>query len=190
MNPINRTSWEDSGENTGRKRCLADEKISPGSRKIKAMMNEMETSLQDDSEDLTEIEAVDSVELGGAEKNEAGNTVVDVTKCVETETSSFPSVISASLCSAEENVKPYKVLNTKHLEIIRSNIQCAKSLSDAIRTGLGPCGLDKMILDGQGGVTITQDGATILKLMNVVHPDAKMLVELCKAQDIAAGDGK
>merc|ERR1712112_243374 len=74
-------------------------------------------------------------------------------------------------------------------EVRKSNIQAAKALSDAIRTSLGPRGMDKMIQDAKGEVTITNDGATILNQMGVVHPAAKMLVELSKAQDIEAGDG-
>jgi T-complex protein 1 subunit delta len=62
-------------------------------------------------------------------------------------------------------------------------------LADIIRTSLGPRGMDKMIRDGRGEVTITNDGATILKQMQVLHPTAKMLVEISKAQDIEAGDG-
>merc|ERR1712127_1070759 len=57
------------------------------------------------------------------------------------------------------------------------------------RTSLGPKGMDKMIQDPKGEVTITNDGATILDQMKVIHPAAKMLVELSKAQDIEAGDG-
>jgi len=74
-------------------------------------------------------------------------------------------------------------------DIRASNMQAAKAVADAIRTSLGPKGMDKMIQDGKGEVTITNDGATILKQMNVVHPAARMLVELSKAQDIEAGDG-
>jgi len=70
-----------------------------------------------------------------------------------------------------------------------SNIVAAKAVADAIRTSLGPRGMDKMIQQGNGDVTITNDGATILKQMQVLHPAAKMLVELSKAQDIEAGDG-
>uniref|UniRef100_A0A8C5JY08 T-complex protein 1 subunit delta n=1 Tax=Jaculus jaculus TaxID=51337 RepID=A0A8C5JY08_JACJA len=70
-----------------------------------------------------------------------------------------------------------------------SNISAAKAVADAIRTSLGPKGMDKMIQDGKGDVTITNDGATILKQMQVLHPAARMLVELSKAQDIEAGDG-
>ena len=78
---------------------------------------------------------------------------------------------------------------SKPVEIRRSNIQAAKALSDAVRTSLGPKGMDKMIQDPKGEVTITNDGATILDQMKVVHPAAKMLVELSKAQDVEAGDG-
>merc|ERR1712051_1168062 len=78
---------------------------------------------------------------------------------------------------------------SKPTEIRKSNIQAAKALSDAIRTSLGPKGMDKMIQDPKGEVTITNDGATILDQMKVIHPAAKMLVELSKAQDIEAGDG-
>ena len=83
-----------------------------------------------------------------------------------------------------------KSKNSKPEEIRSSNIQAAKALSDAIRTSLGPRGMDKMIQDAKGEVTITNDGATILNQMKVVHPAARMLVELSKAQDIEAGDGK
>merc|ERR1711910_139323 len=79
--------------------------------------------------------------------------------------------------------------NSKPAEIRTSNIRAAKALSDAIRTSLGPRGMDKMIQDAKGEVTITNDGATILDQMRVIHPAAKMLVELSKAQDIEAGDG-
>lgn len=77
----------------------------------------------------------------------------------------------------------------KPREIRFSNITAAKAVADAIRTSLGPRGMDKMIQASNGDVTITNDGATILKQMQVLHPAAKMLVELSKAQDIEAGDG-
>lgn len=77
----------------------------------------------------------------------------------------------------------------KPAQIRFSNIAAGKAVADAIRTSLGPKGMDKMIQDGKGDVTITNDGATILKQMQVLHPAAKMLVELSKAQDIEAGDG-
>ena len=74
-------------------------------------------------------------------------------------------------------------------EIRTSNIQAAKAVADAIRSSLGPKGMDKMIQQGNGDVTISNDGATILKQMKVLHPAARMLVELSKAQDVEAGDG-
>jgi T-complex protein 1 subunit delta len=74
-------------------------------------------------------------------------------------------------------------------EIRMSNVNAAKAVSDAIRTSLGPRGMDKMIQEGKGDVTITNDGATILKHMKLLHPAARMLVDLAKAQDIEAGDG-
>ncbi|XP_048585680.1 T-complex protein 1 subunit delta [Nematostella vectensis] len=77
----------------------------------------------------------------------------------------------------------------KPQEIRMTNITAAKAVADAIRTSLGPKGMDKMIQGGNGDVTITNDGATILKQMQVLHPAARMLVELSKAQDIEAGDG-
>jgi len=77
----------------------------------------------------------------------------------------------------------------KPSQIRQSNITAAKSVADAIRTSLGPRGMDKMIQSSKGDVTITNDGATILKEMEVLHPAAKMLVELSKAQDVEAGDG-
>ncbi|XP_033120989.1 T-complex protein 1 subunit delta-like [Anneissia japonica] len=77
----------------------------------------------------------------------------------------------------------------KPTQIRNSNISAAKAVADAVRTSLGPKGMDKMIQNSKGDVTITNDGATILKQMQVLHPAAKMLVELSKAQDIEAGDG-
>ncbi|CAB4055447.1 CCT4 [Lepeophtheirus salmonis] len=78
---------------------------------------------------------------------------------------------------------------SKPAEIRSSNIQAGRALADAVRTSLGPKGMDKMIQDPKGDVIITNDGATILDKMRVVHPSAKMLVELSKAQDAEAGDG-
>ncbi|EGB04042.1 hypothetical protein AURANDRAFT_72615 [Aureococcus anophagefferens] len=65
-----------------------------------------------------------------------------------------------------------------------TNIMAAKAIADAIRTSLGPRGMDKMIQKGDGEVLITNDGATILSTMEVGHPTAKMLVELSKSQDV------
>ena len=77
----------------------------------------------------------------------------------------------------------------KPKDVRRNNILSAKTLADIVRTSLGPRGMDKMIKDGKGNVTITNDGATIVNKLQILHPTAKMLVETSKAQDIAAGDG-
>ncbi|MCL7392723.1 MAG: TCP-1/cpn60 chaperonin family protein [Thaumarchaeota archaeon] len=70
-----------------------------------------------------------------------------------------------------------------------SNIMVAKIIAESMRTSLGPRGMDKMLVDSFGDVVITNDGATILKEMDVEHPVAKMLVEVAKAQDSEVGDG-
>ena len=84
-----------------------------------------------------------------------------------------------------------KVFTTeeKPKDVRHNNILAAKTLSDIVRTSLGPKGMDKMIKDAKGKVIITNDGATIVNHLQVLHPTAKMLVETSKAQDIAAGDG-
>jgi len=70
-----------------------------------------------------------------------------------------------------------------------NNIGAAKAVANAVRTSLGPKGMDKMISGKNGDVIITNDGATILQQMEVAHPTAKMLVDLAKSQDTEAGDG-
>ena len=71
----------------------------------------------------------------------------------------------------------------------KNNIEAAKAIADAIRTTLGPKGMDKMLVDSIGDIIISNDGATILKEMDVDHPTAKMIVEVAKSQDMAVGDG-
>ena len=71
----------------------------------------------------------------------------------------------------------------------RSNIMAAKVITEILQTSLGPRGMDKLLIDAFGDVTITGDGATILKEMEVQHPAAKLLVEVAKAQDAEVGDG-
>jgi chaperonin GroEL (HSP60 family) len=78
---------------------------------------------------------------------------------------------------------------TKGREAQRNNIQAAKLISEIVRTSLGPRGMDKMLVDSLGDVTITNDGATMLKEIDVQHPAAKMLVEVSKATDNEVGDG-
>merc|ERR1712086_871634 len=81
------------------------------------------------------------------------------------------------------------IVDEKQKDIRQTNITAARAVADVVRTSLGPRGMDKMIQDQRGRVIITNDGATILNQMSVIHPTAKMLVEISKAQDIEAGDG-
>jgi archaeal chaperonin len=70
-----------------------------------------------------------------------------------------------------------------------NNIAAARAIADAVRSTLGPRGMDKMLVDSMGDITITNDGVTILKEVDVEHPAAKMLVEVAKTQDQQCGDG-
>jgi len=71
----------------------------------------------------------------------------------------------------------------------KNNIAAAKIIAEIVHTSLGPRGMDKMLVDSLGDVTITNDGATILKEIDVQHPAAKMLVEIAKTTDNEVGDG-
>ncbi|KAH8859328.1 T-complex protein 1 subunit alpha [Schistosoma japonicum] len=71
----------------------------------------------------------------------------------------------------------------------KQNVLAACSIANIVKTSLGPLGLDKMLVDDVGDVTITNDGATILKLLDVEHPAAKILVQLAQLQDEEVGDG-
>ena len=70
-----------------------------------------------------------------------------------------------------------------------NNIAAAKAVADAVRTTLGPKGMDKMLVDSMGDVVITNDGATILKEMDIEHPAAKMIIEVAKTQEQHCYDG-
>ncbi len=70
-----------------------------------------------------------------------------------------------------------------------NNIAAARAVADAVRSTLGPKGMDKMLVDSMGDVVITNDGVTILKEIDVEHPGAKMIVEVAKTQDEECGDG-
>jgi len=70
-----------------------------------------------------------------------------------------------------------------------NNIMAAKIIAEVLRTTLGPRGMDKMLIDGLGDITITNDGAAILDEIDVQHPAAKMMVEVAKTQDDMVGDG-
>ncbi|HMK46459.1 MAG TPA: thermosome subunit alpha [Methanocella sp.] len=69
------------------------------------------------------------------------------------------------------------------------NLMAARAVAEAVRTTLGPKGMDKMLVDSMGDVVITNDGVTILKEMDIEHPAAKMIVEIAKTQDDEVGDG-
>ncbi|MCS7110668.1 MAG: thermosome subunit, partial [Ignisphaera sp.] len=74
-------------------------------------------------------------------------------------------------------------------DALRANMMAAMTIAEMIKTTYGPKGMDKMLVDALGDVTITNDGATILDKMDVQHPAAKMLVQIAKGQDEEAGDG-
>src|ERR1700752_1535275 len=78
---------------------------------------------------------------------------------------------------------------TRGRDAQKNNITAAKLIAEVVRTSLGPRGMDKMLVDSIGDVTITNDGATILKEIDVQHPAAKMMVEISKATDNEVGDG-
>ncbi|MGP3668185.1 MAG: thermosome subunit beta, partial [Candidatus Bathyarchaeota archaeon] len=78
---------------------------------------------------------------------------------------------------------------TRGREAQRNNIMAAKVVAEMVRTSLGPRGMDKMLISSFGDATITNDGATILKEMDIQHPAAKMMVEVAKATDHEVGDG-
>src|SRR6187402_173804 len=78
---------------------------------------------------------------------------------------------------------------TKDRDAQRNTITAAKLVAELVRSSLGPRGMDKMLVDPLGDVTITNDGATILKEIEIQHPAAKMMVEIRKATDNEVGDG-
>jgi thermosome len=96
--------------------------------------------------------------------------------------------------SVQENTIPVVLLKegtseTRGYQAQRNNITAAKTIAEIVRTSLGPRGMDKMLVDTLGDVTITNDGATILKEIDIQHPAAKMMVEISKATDSEVGDG-
>ena len=86
-------------------------------------------------------------------------------------------------------ILPEKVSRYIGRDAQRMNIQAARAIAEAIRTTLGPRGMDKMLVDNLGDVIITNDGVTILGEMDVEHPAAKMMVEIAKVQEDEVGDG-
>lgn len=79
--------------------------------------------------------------------------------------------------------------NAQGKQQVISNINACQAIVDAIRTTLGPRGMDKLIVTQNGKATISNDGATIMKLLDIVHPAAKTLVDIAKSQDAEVGDG-
>jgi len=98
------------------------------------------------------------------------------------------------MSASEQNKMPILLLKegateSKGKDARKNNIAAAKLISQVMRSSLGPMGMDKMLVDPTGDVTITNDGATILKQMDIEHPVAKMLVEVAKNVDNESGDG-
>jgi len=95
---------------------------------------------------------------------------------------------------AQQQVQPIFILpegsqRTTGRNAQRVNIMAAKQVAETVRTTLGPKGMDKMIVDSLGDVTVTNDGVTILEEMSIEHPSAKMIVEIAKTQENEIGDG-
>ncbi len=78
---------------------------------------------------------------------------------------------------------------TSGQDVRSENVTAAMAIANVVKTSLGPVGLDKMLVDEIGDVTITNDGATILSLLDIEHPAAKVLVDLAHLQDQEVGDG-
>ena len=86
-------------------------------------------------------------------------------------------------------ILPEGTLRSKGKSAQQNNIAAAKAVADAVRTTLGPKGMDKMLVDSIGDIVITNDGVTILDEMEIEHPAAKMMVEVAKTQNEEVGDG-
>ena len=86
-------------------------------------------------------------------------------------------------------ILPEGTLRTRGRSAQENNIAAAKAVADAVRTTLGPKGMDKMLVDSIGDIVITNDGVTILEEMEIEHPAAKMMVEVAKTQNEEVGDG-
>lgn len=110
--------------------------------------------------------------------------------------SSSSTMASVGTLAFDEYGRPFLIIKDQDrksrlmgLEALKSHIMAAKAVANTMRTSLGPNGLDKMMVDKDGDVTITNDGATILSMMDVDHQIAKLMVELSKSQDDEIGDG-
>lgn len=90
---------------------------------------------------------------------------------------------------ADASITPENVSRTIGREAQKNNILAAKIVADIVKTTLGPKGMDKMLVDSEGNITVTNDGVTILEEMEIDHPAAKMMVEIAKTQEKEVGDG-
>ena len=95
----------------------------------------------------------------------------------------------ASLAGQPIFILPEGTLRQSGKDAQRRNITAARLIAESVRTTLGPRGMDKMLVDSIGDVTITNDGVTILNEMEIEHPVAKMMVEIAKTQEEEVGDG-
>jgi len=95
---------------------------------------------------------------------------------------------------AEKRLGPPPILaegveRNKGREATRINIMAARTIAETVRTTLGPMGMDKMLVDSMGDVMVTNDGATILREMEIQHPIARMMIEVARTQEASVGDG-
>jgi len=100
----------------------------------------------------------------------------------------------SNVLSAQTGGVPVLILRegsgrTRGRDAQRNNIMAARTIAEVVKSALGPKGMDKMLVDSSGDVTITSDGRTILDKMDIEHPAAKMMVEVAKTQDAEVGDG-
>ncbi|CAL9749958.1 unnamed protein product [Musa acuminata subsp. burmannicoides] len=110
--------------------------------------------------------------------------------CSASTVAQLMAAVAAAAAPRGSSSKTESYVDTKRRDDVRqANILAARAVADAVRTSLGPKGMDKMIASANGEVIITNDGATILNKMEVLQPAAKMLVDLSRSQDAAAGDG-
>ncbi|MEM0243339.1 MAG: thermosome subunit beta [Candidatus Aenigmatarchaeota archaeon] len=100
-----------------------------------------------------------------------------------------PKALLAQLGGQPVLILPEGTVRTTGRDALRNNIAAAKALGETIKTTLGPKGMDKMLVDSLGDITITNDGVTILEEMEIEHPAAKMLVEVAKTLNQEVGDG-
>ncbi|MEM0476444.1 MAG: thermosome subunit beta [Candidatus Aenigmatarchaeota archaeon] len=100
-----------------------------------------------------------------------------------------PKALLAQLGGQPVLILPEGTIRTTGRDALRNNIAAAKALGETIKSTLGPKGMDKMLVDSLGDITITNDGVTILEEMEIEHPAAKMLVEVAKTLNQEVGDG-